>query len=282
MTLPLTVPTFPPCNRCPECEGEDHHWAEEYVHHAAYNPQHPAAQAGHLYWEVCKHCDAWRLEPEDTWVLPPSVVAMAASLEALPETKDLYSEFIYLDGHRARMTEGKLLVDMETEENYPKVAIHRGVFARLQRLARTMSRRLESAAKRPWFEIHRVEGSGDDGPVVLEAQAGDAGLVAHIDVPTESNPPPCPGFELVEAVVSVTPLRGRVTLDARYLAYVAKLRLANPRSTISGVAEEISAIPITFEVRDPLAPVVAVWTDGGGRTTRVIIMPIKMGEGESC
>ncbi len=51
------------CPGCLECEGEDHHWAQ-YLEEADENPDHPAAQAGLVIWEVCKHCDAWR-DPED-------------------------------------------------------------------------------------------------------------------------------------------------------------------------------------------------------------------------
>lgn len=46
----------------PYCRG-DHEWAEEFGN-ADDDPEHPAAQAGFVYWSPCKRCPAW-CNPED-------------------------------------------------------------------------------------------------------------------------------------------------------------------------------------------------------------------------
>lgn len=53
------------CRRCAECEGEEHHWSDEYIEWADDDPKHPAVSAGHDCWLVCKHCPAWKPYPDD-------------------------------------------------------------------------------------------------------------------------------------------------------------------------------------------------------------------------
>lgn len=59
--------------RCVDCEGEKHHWGEYFGFKEeepdedddSSGPEHPAAKAGLLAWQVCKHCPAWRQMPDD-------------------------------------------------------------------------------------------------------------------------------------------------------------------------------------------------------------------------
>lgn len=53
-------PPSKPCRRCVDCRGEEHHYSIEIVEFADNEPDHPAAQAGHQMWMVCKHCEAWK------------------------------------------------------------------------------------------------------------------------------------------------------------------------------------------------------------------------------
>lgn len=54
------------CRRCEDCDGDEHHWLTEIQHgYASEHPEHPAAKAGLVCWDVCKHCDAWRPVPDD-------------------------------------------------------------------------------------------------------------------------------------------------------------------------------------------------------------------------
>lgn len=49
---------------CSECLDEKgaHHFIEDTGNHHD-EPRHEAARAGHPEWYVCKHCEAWSVEP---------------------------------------------------------------------------------------------------------------------------------------------------------------------------------------------------------------------------
>ncbi len=60
-------PDSPACDlHCADCAGEPHHWLTGIDHgYVDTEPNHPAALAGFGWWDICKHCQAWRQVPDD-------------------------------------------------------------------------------------------------------------------------------------------------------------------------------------------------------------------------
>jgi len=61
----ITLPLAPPrCRRCSECEGTHHFSDGMIVFIEDASTDHPAAKIGIQCWYVCKHCEAWTVNPE--------------------------------------------------------------------------------------------------------------------------------------------------------------------------------------------------------------------------